>query len=148
MRVRRAKLDRLRDSGVDPFPVGFPRTSTTGDIREQYADLPPDSASGDRVGIAGRVVLNRPGGKLCFATLRDGTGDLQVMLSLDKVGQDGLDAWKADVDLGDHVGVEGEVITSKRGELSVLADHWVLTSKALRPLPEKWKGLQDPEARV
>ncbi|MDX6287381.1 MAG: lysyl-tRNA synthetase, class [Frankiales bacterium] len=148
MKVRRDKLDRLRDSGVDPYPVGFPRTTTTAELRQKYADLPTDTATGDRVGIAGRVMLNRPGGKLCFATLRDGTGDLQVMLSLDRVGQEQLDAWKSDVDLGDHVGIEGEVITSKRGELSVLADRWALTSKALRPLPEKWHGLSDPEARV
>jgi len=70
------------------------------------------------------------------------------MLSLDKVGEESLSAWKRDVDLGDHVAVEGEVISSRRGELSVLADAWSLASKALRPLPEKWKGLSDPEARV
>src|SRR5699024_11843452 len=103
---------------------------------------------GPRVAIAGRVLLYRPGGKLCFATLRDATGDLQIMLSLDKVGQERLDAWKADIDLGDHVGVEGEVITSRRGELSVMVDTWTLTAKCLRPLPEKHKGLTDPEARV
>jgi lysyl-tRNA synthetase class 2 len=148
MRVRREKLDRLRASGIDPYPVGFPRTTTNAELREKYADLPIDTATGDRVGVAGRVVLNRPGGKLCFATLRDGSDDLQVMLSLDRVGEESLAAWKNDVDLGDHVGVEGDVITSKRGELSVLADRWALTSKALRPLPEKWHGLSDPEARV
>src|SRR6185503_8119790 len=78
----------------------------------------------------------------------DGTADLQVMLSLDKVGDDSLEKWKRDIDLGDHVSVEGEVISSRRGELSILADTWMLASKALRPLPEKWKGLADPEARV
>jgi lysyl-tRNA synthetase class 2 len=93
-------------------------------------------------------VLSRTGGKLCFATLRDGTDDLQVMLSLDRLGEERLAAWKADIDLGDHVGVEGEVITSKRGELSVLVDRWELTAKCLRPLPDKHKGLTDPEARV
>ena len=94
------------------------------------------------------MVLSRTGGKLCFATLRDGTGELQVMLSLDQVGEESLAAWKADVDLGDHVGVEGEVISSRRGELSVLADRWAMLAKALRPLPDKHKGLTDPEARV
>jgi len=93
-------------------------------------------------------MLSRIGGKLCFATLRDGTGDIQVMISLNGVGADRLEAWKRDVDLGDHVGVTGEVITSRSGELSVLATSWVLTAKSLRPLPEKHAGLSDPEARV
>ncbi|MFC4563875.1 bifunctional lysylphosphatidylglycerol synthetase/lysine--tRNA ligase LysX [Nocardiopsis mangrovi] len=148
MRIRREKLDRLRGEGADPFPVGFPRTTGIGDVREKFGDLGPDSATGERVGIAGRVMLYRTGGKLCFATLRDPSGDLQVMLSLDRLGADSLAAWKSDVDLGDHVGVEGEVITSRRGELSVMVDSWALTAKCLRPLPDKHKGLTDPEARV
>jgi len=148
MRVRRAKLDRLIASGVDPYPVAFPRTATVADVRGRFGDLGVDQASGERVAIAGRVILNRIGGKLCFATLRDGTGDLQVMLSLDRLGDERLAAWKTDVDLGDQIGVSGEVITSRRGELSVLAESWVLTSKALRPLPDKHRGLADPEARV
>ena len=93
-------------------------------------------------------MLSRNGGKLCFATLRDGTGDIQVMISLNGVGADRLEAWKREVDLGDHVGVTGEVITSRSGELSVLASSWVLTAKSLRPLPEKYAGLSDPETRV
>src|SRR5664280_1424575 len=116
-------------------------------VGERITALAPDTATGEHVGVAGRVVLNRLGGKLCFATLRDGSGDLQVMFSLDRLGADALAHWKSDVDLGDHVGVEGEVITSRRGELSVLADRWVLTAKSLRPLPEKFRGLSDPEAR-
>jgi lysyl-tRNA synthetase class 2 len=147
-RVRREKLERLRASGVDPYPVQVPRTDTLADVRTRFPGLAADETTGERVAVAGRVVLKRDSGKLCFATLRDGTADLQVMLSLDKVGADSLDAWKRDIDLGDHVAVEGEVISSKRGELSVLADGWTLASKALRPLPEKWKGLADPEARV
>ncbi len=149
MRVRRDKLDRLRAQGVDPYPLGFPRTATVAELRATYADLGPDEVrTGDQVGVVGRVMLSRIGGKLCFATLRDGTGDLQVMLSLDALGAEALAAWKSDVDLGDHVGVEGEVVTSRRGELSVLASRWAITAKALRPLPDKHKGLTDPEARV
>ncbi len=148
VRVRRAKLDRMRAEGIDPYPVGFPRTATAAEVREAHPDLAVDVATGERVGVVGRVVLSRAGGKLCFATLRDGTGELQVMLSLDRVGEESLARWKADVDLGDHVGVEGEVITSKRGELSVLADSWAITAKCLRPLPDKHKGLADVEARV
>jgi lysyl-tRNA synthetase class 2 len=100
------------------------------------------------VSVVGRVVLKRDGGKLCFATLRDGSGDLQVMLSLDRLGEERLTAWKRDIDLGDHVAVDGEVVTSRRGELSVMAQEWTLAGKALRPLPEKWRGLSDPETRV
>ena len=85
-------------------------------------------------------MLYRNGGKLCFATIRDGTGDIQVMISLDRVGEQALAAWKRDVDLGDHVGVDGEVITSRSGELSVLADSFAITAKALRPLPDKHAG--------
>ena len=100
------------------------------------------------VSVAGRVMLSRIGGKLCFAILRDGTGDIQLMISLAGVGEERLAAWKHDVDRGDHVGVTGEVITSQSGELSVLASSWTLTAKSLRPLPEKFRGLTDPESRV
>jgi lysyl-tRNA synthetase, class II len=148
MRVRREKLERLRERGEEAYPVTVPRTTTLADLRSRFPDLEVDSATGERVAVAGRIVLKRDSGKLCFATLRDGTADLQVMLSLDKVGAESLEGWKREVDLGDHVSVEGEVIASRRGELSVLADRWTLASKALRPLPEKWKGLADPEARV
>jgi lysyl-tRNA synthetase, class II len=148
MQVRLDKLDRIRAAGGDPYPVGFPRTATIAEIREKYPDLEPDTATGDRVGVTGRVMLSRIGGKLSFATIRDGTGDIQAMISLDRVGEQALAAWKRDLDLGDHVGVEGEVITSRSGELSVLADSYAITAKALRPLPEKYAGLSDPEARV
>jgi lysyl-tRNA synthetase class 2 len=117
-------------------------------VRERFGHLDVDSASGETVAVAGRVVLYRASGKLCFATLQEGDATLQVMVSLAGVGPDRLAAWKTDVDLGDHVGVTGEVISSRRGELSVLANDWQLTSKALRPLPDKHKGLTDPEARV
>ncbi len=148
MRVRMAKLERLRAAGVDPYPVGFPRTTTIAALREKYVGLDREVSTGDRAGVTGRVILNRPSGKLVFATIRDGTGDLQVMLSLDRIGAESIAAWKRDVDLGDHVGVEGEVITSRRGELSVLAESFAITSKCLRPLPDKHKGLTDIESRV
>nr|WP_019875034.1 bifunctional lysylphosphatidylglycerol synthetase/lysine--tRNA ligase LysX [Sporichthya polymorpha] len=148
MRVRREKLERLRATGVDPYPVTFERTATAAELAAKHTGLEPDTHTGETAGVTGRVLLSRVGGKLCFATLRDGSGDIQVMLSLDKLGPDALAAWKSDVDLGDHVGITGEVITSKRGELSVLADSWTLTAKCLRPLPDKHKGLSDPEALV
>jgi lysyl-tRNA synthetase, class II len=138
----------MLEAGIDPYPVGYPRTATAGELRAKYGSLPPDAATGEIAGVAGRVMLSRIGGKLCFATLRDGTGDIQAMIRVDMVGEDALAAWKQDVDLGDHVGVTGEVITSRSGELSVLADSFAITAKSLRPLPEKHKGLTDPESRV
>jgi lysyl-tRNA synthetase, class II len=148
VRVRFDKRARMLASGTDPYPVGYPRTTTVAALREKYGDLPPDTATGEIVGVVGRVMLSRNVGKLCFATLRDGTGDIQAIIRLDKVGEEALAAWKRDVDRGDHVGVTGEVITSRSGELSVLADSFAITAKALRPLPEKHHGLTDPEARV
>jgi len=148
MKVRLAKRERMLASGVDPYPVGFPRTGSISELRARYPSLEPDTATGEKVGVTGRVMLSRTGGKLCFATIRDGTGDIQVMISLDRVGADALAAWKQDVDLGDHIGVYGEVISSRRGELSVLADRFAITAKSLRPLPDKHKGLSDVESRV
>ncbi|MFI6066004.1 lysine--tRNA ligase [Micromonospora sp. NPDC051227] len=148
MKVRREKRDRMLAEGVEPYPVGFPRTTTLAQVRAGYADLPTDTATGDQVAVTGRVIFVRNTGKLCFATLRDGDGtELQAMLSLDRVGPERLEAWKRLVDLGDHVGVTGEVITSRRGELSVLAEQWEMTAKALRPLPVAHKPLSE-EARV
>ncbi len=148
MQVRLAKAERMRAAGIDAYPAGYPRTHTIGQVRDEFGELPPDTKTGREAAVAGRVVLSRDGGKLCFAVLRDGTGEMQVMISLAKVGEDALAAWKADVDLGDHVGVTGEVISSRSGELSVLADSFAITAKALRPLPDKHKGLTDPQARV
>jgi lysyl-tRNA synthetase, class II len=148
MRVRRSKRDRMLADGVEPYPLGFPRTATLAQIRERYSELPTDTATGDTVSVTGRVIFIRNSGKLCFATLRDGDGtELQAMLSLDRVGAERLEDWKRLVDLGDHVGITGEVITSRRGELSVLADSWTMTAKALRPLPVAHRPLSE-EARV
>jgi lysyl-tRNA synthetase, class II len=148
VRVRLEKRARMLESGIDPYPVGYPRTTTAAALREKYGSLPPDTETGDVVGVTGRVMLSRIGGKLCFAKLRDGRTDIQVMIRVDKVGESALAMWKRDVDLGDHVGVTGEVITSRSGELSVLADCFAITAKSLRPLPEKHAGLADPESRV
>lgn len=147
LRVRREKRDRLIAAGVEPYPTGYPRTTSLAEVRRTHTDLEPDTATGRVVGVTGRVLLNRVTGKLCFATIREAGEDLQVMLSLDRVGAERLAAWKSDVDLGDQIGVTGEVITSRRGELSVLADDWALTAKALRPLPNAHKPMNE-ETRV
>ncbi len=147
-RVRRDTYDRLVAEGIDPYPVGHERTTTLGEIRSQFENLPPDSRTGAAVAVTGRVLLSRTHGGVCFALLRDGSGDLQVMLTAAETGAESLREWNRNVDLGDHVGVVGEVVTSKRGELSVLATSWAITAKCLRPLPDKRRGLSDPEAKV
>lgn len=148
MRVRRGKLDRMRAEGRDPYPVAVPRTHTLAEIRAKYPDLAPDARTGERVGVAGRVIFIRNTGKLCFATLREGSDtELQAMLSQDLLGAEALAAWKAEVDIGDHVFVGGEIISSRRGELSVLADAWQMAAKALRPLPVAHKPMSE-ETRV
>ncbi|MFX1756736.1 lysyl-tRNA synthetase [Rhodococcus gordoniae] len=148
MRVRREKRERLLAQGSEAYPVTIARTHTLAEIRAEYPDLEPDTATGTVVGVAGRVMFSRNTGKLCFATLQEGDGtQLQVMLSLAGVGEDALAGWKSDVDLGDIVFVHGEVISSRRGELSVMADSWTMASKALRPLPVAHKEMNE-EARV
>ena len=147
-RIRQAKRERLLAQGRDPYPVEVARTHTLAEIRQAYPDLAADTATGVLVGVAGRVIFARNSGKLCFATLQEGDGTpLQAMIGLDQVGQVSLDAWKSDVDLGDIVFVHGEVISSRRGELSVLADSWQIVSKALRPLPVAHKEMSE-ESRV
>ena len=147
-RIRQGKRQRLIDEGRDPYPVAVPRTHSLAEVRAGYPDLPADATTGDVVGVTGRVVLARNSGKLCFATLQEGDGtQLQAMISLAGVGEGALEAWKADVDLGDIVFVRGEVISSRRGELSVLADSWQMAAKALRPLPVAHKEMSE-ETRV
>lgn len=134
--IRLAKRERLIESGAEAYPVAVDITHTIEQVRAKYPDLEIDVATGDKVAIAGRVMFQRNTGKLCFATLQSGLGSrIQVMLSQDKVGESNLEHYKELVDLGDHLFVSGEVITSKRGELSVLADSWKIAAKTIRPLP-------------
>lgn len=148
IRVRRRKLDRLREAGIDPYPATAPRTHTLAQVREEAGELGPDVESGKTVSVVGRVILKRDMGHLAFATLRDGSGDLQVMVDVQHLGEELLDFWEHSIDLGDQVAVTGEVIATHKGELSVRATSVMLTSKSLRPLPDKHKGLTDPEARI
>ncbi len=149
-RVRREKRQRLIDSGVEPYPRNVPRTHTLRQVRQTYegAGLESGAGTGDRVAVTGRVIFLRNTGKLCFARLREGDGtELQVMLSLAEVGEERLEAFKSLVDIGDHLAVEGEVVLSRRGELSVQASDWRMATKALRPLPNEHNPLSE-EARV
>ncbi|MBS45516.1 MAG: lysine--tRNA ligase [Nocardioides sp.] len=146
--VRREKRARLLADGHAPYPVTLDRTHSLAEVREQWGRLETGEETQDVVGVAGRVIFVRNTGKLCFATLQEGIGTrLQVMLSLAEVGEEALEQWKRMVDLGDHVFVEGRVICSRRGELSVMASRWQMASKALRPLPVLHKELSE-ESRV
>lgn len=148
VRVRSAKREQMLAEGIDPYPPHVPVTHTIRQVREQWGHLQTGEETQDEVGIAGRVVFVRNTGKLCFASLQAGDGTrLQVMLSLAEVGSDSLAAWKSRVDLGDHVFVQGRVISSRRGELSVMAQAWQVASKALQPLPVLHKDLSE-EQRV
>ncbi|MBF6247106.1 lysine--tRNA ligase, partial [Nocardia elegans] len=144
MRIRREKRERLLEAGTEAYPVVVPRTHSLAEIRAAHPDLAPDTQTGQQVGVAGRVIFLRNTGKLCFATLQEGDGTkLQAMISLNGVGADALAAWKADVDLGDFVFVHGEVIASRTGELSVMADSWSMAAKSLRPLPVAHKEMNE-----
>lgn len=154
MQVRRAKRQRLLDEGVAPYPIEVARTHTIAEIRETYdgrlqtGELEPDTHTGDVVSISGRVVFLRNTGKLCFVRLREGAGaEIQAMLSLADLGEEKLADFKALVDLGDLLAVTGEVITSRRGELSVQTSDWQIAAKTLRPLPNEHRPLSE-EARI
>lgn len=150
--VRLAKRDKLNaetsDLGGGAYPVTVPVTHTIAQVRQKYEHLETDTASGEIVGVAGRIVFQRNTGKLCFAALQAGDGSrLQAMVSLAEVGEDSLARWKELVDLGDHVFVRGEVISSKRGELSVMVSDWQIAAKAVLPLPNMYAELNE-ETRV
>jgi lysyl-tRNA synthetase class 2 len=142
--AKREKLNELSDA----YPVSLPITHTIAQVRAEFPELEIDVATGKTVSVAGRVVFARNTGKLCFATLQSGDGErIQAMVSLDKVGEESLELYKELVDLGDHLFVEGEVITSKRGELSILAASWKMAAKTIRPLPNLHNELSE-EFRV
>ena len=147
-RIRLGKRDRLIASGAGAYPVAVPVTTTIPAVRAKFPNLETDAVTGHTVGLAGRIVHLRNTGKLCFASLQSGDGSrIQAMVSLAEVGEESLTEWKDLVDLGDHLFVSGEVISSRRGELSVLVKQWSIASKAVRPLPNLHAELSE-ETRV
>jgi lysyl-tRNA synthetase class 2 len=146
--ARRASLERLggeRAFALDLRSVlGADEPVPTGRIHADHRDLEPDTTTAERVVVAGRVVLKRDLGKLKFATIRDREGDLQLVFAQTSIPEDRF-ALLDEVDLGDIIGADGRIGTTRRGELSVFVDRWAMLTKALRPLPEKWHGLQDPD---
>ncbi|RZT60828.1 lysyl-tRNA synthetase class II [Microcella alkaliphila] len=146
--VRLDKRERMLAAGIEPYAIGLEVTDSIPAVRERFPELDADVQTGERVALAGRIVFSRNTGKLCFATLQSGDGArIQVMVSLAEVGDESLAQWKEFTDLGDHVYVEGEVITSRRGELSIMVSSWAIAAKAILPLPTLHKELSE-ETRV
>ena len=144
--VRREKLDRLRERGVDPYPVGFTRTITLAGVAERWGGLAAGEETADEVRVAGRVMLRHAVGGLTFWTIRQGADQLQIMLARNVLGEEAY-AEALEWDPGDWVGADGVVVRTRRGELSVKAASVTLLTKSLRPLPDKWRGLSDVETR-
>jgi lysyl-tRNA synthetase class 2 len=142
--ARRESLERLRSNGIEPFALRFDPDATAAEIRERHGALGPDTELDERVTVAGRIVLKRDIGKLKFLVLRDRTGDVQLVC--DEAHTEPA-SWSLleDVDLGDIVGASGRVGTTRKGELSVFVERMTMLTKSLRPLPEKWHGLKDPD---
>ena len=130
----------------DGYPYRFERTSTAAELHESHRDLAPESATGAEAAVAGRIMLLRSFGRLVFATLRDGSGTIQLFVDQAVIGDDAF-AEFGELELGDWVGASGDVVTTKRGELSVRVAGFTLLQPSLRPLPDKWHGLTDVEQR-
>ncbi len=143
---RLGKIDELRTAGTNPYPYRFDRTHTLAELRAVHGGLEAATETDFEVAIAGRVMLMRDSGKLVFATMRDRDGEVQLFVSKAVIGDDAFEAFKG-LDLGDWVGVHGSVMTTKKGELSVKVQRAELLSKAVRPMPDKWKGLTDTDTR-
>ena len=143
--ARLAKIDALRSAGVEPYPYRFERSAFADDLRDRHRDLEPEARTGESVVVAGRLMGMRDIGSLAFGVLADPTGRIQLFAEESVLGE-GFAAF-TDLDVGDWIGAEGEVITTRRGELSVRVESFTLLAKGLRPLPEKWHGLKDVEQR-
>ncbi len=142
---RRGKLDALRAAGIDPFPHEFRDRSTAAAVLDRHAGLQDGEETADKVRLAGRLTARRGHGKAAFLDLSDRSGRIQLHARKDVLG----DSYESLVglDLGDVVGVEGAPFRTRRGELSVRVDDWILLSKSLRPPPDKYHGLADVEQR-
>ena len=151
MQVRRQKLQELIDLGIDPFGKRFERSATASELKSQWDEFSKeelhDKEDESHVSIAGRLMTKRGKGKAGFAHVQDLTGQIQIYVRKDQIGEEDFDnLWKG-ADLGDIVGIEGVMFKTNTGELSVKAKTFTLLSKALRPLPDKFHGLQDIEQR-
>ncbi|MCI0530521.1 MAG: lysine--tRNA ligase [candidate division Zixibacteria bacterium] len=143
IKARQDKLAKLKEQGINPYPYSFQRTHLSTEILSDFEKL---SASGEEVRIAGRILTLRGHGKSLFFHYADGKGKIQVYVKSDVVGPEKFSLFDQ-VDLGDFMGVTGKVFKTKTGEITVNASDFTILSKSLRPLPEKWHGLQDKELR-
>ena len=147
LRDRREKLERIREAGIDPFPHEFTEREEIAEVRAAHEGLAAGIETDSRHRIAGRIVARRGHGKAAFLDLRDGSGQIQLHATADKLGEEAFELL-VDLDLGDFVGVEGTALATRRGgELSLAIDHWRLLAKSLRPPPDKFHGLEDVETR-
>jgi lysyl-tRNA synthetase, class II len=144
--ARRAKLDRLRADGVDPFPHAFPGVQSIASIQAAHADLPAGEDSDARYRVAGRLHARRGQGGMAFLDLDDRSGRIQLQAKVDVLGEERM-ARLLELDLGDIIGVDGLAFRSKRGELTLRVEDFVLLAKTLRPPPDKFHGLHDVETR-
>lgn len=144
--VRRQKLDELREEGIDPFGHRFERTHLMSQLHDEYGDMDKDELADKnvQVTVAGRMVSKRGKGKVGFADLKDRSGKIQIYVRKDVVGEDVYHIFKRS-DLGDHLGFGGQLIKTDTGELTIRAESITFLSKALRPLPDKYHGLQNQE---
>lgn len=146
MRQRKEKLNEIRKAGIDPYPHQYAPTHTTLDIREEYDHVTDTPDETHRVTVAGRIMTKRDHGKSSFVNLQDSTGKIQLYVRRDGVGADDYLVYRR-FDVGDIIGAAGVVFRTRTGELTVLVDSVKLLSKSIRPLPEKWHGLQDKQTR-
>ncbi|MEJ5186526.1 MAG: lysine--tRNA ligase [Candidatus Geothermincolales bacterium] len=145
-RRRLEKLEAWKEKGVSPYALRFDKADLASDLQDRFRELPAGDGSGYRTSVAGRIMALRRHGKATFADLQDNGGRIQLLASLDGLGEEGYEDFQF-LDIGDFVGVRGEVFRSRRGELTVRVEEFTLLSKSLRPLPEKWHGLRDVELR-
>jgi len=145
-RVRRQKLADLREKGVEPYPYRFERSHSNEELQDKYRPLTDGEETQDVVRVAGRIMARRDTGKLQFIDLLDATGKIQLFISKATIGEAAFETLSL-LDIGDFIGAEGAVRRTKKGELSVAVTSWELLSKSLRPLPDKWHGLEDVETR-
>ncbi|MBI2629588.1 lysine--tRNA ligase [Candidatus Pacearchaeota archaeon] len=147
IKERMRKIEELKEKKVELYAHSFDKKNGCAELQEKYKDLKPEAKTSDKVKTAGRVMTIRDIGKLIFADLKDGSGRIQLQLQEGETDEKDMDFFKKYIDMGDFIGVEGKIVRTKRGELSILADKVELLTKAILPLPEKWHGLQDKEER-
>jgi lysyl-tRNA synthetase class 2 len=147
-RARRAKIELLQRAGREAYPATVERTRTVAELRARHDGLPAGQCTDEIVSVAGRVSAARDFGGVTFAVLREDNATIQLILTAEDTPADAHLLWRRTVDLGDQVSVTGEIVASKRGELSILVDRWTMAAKCLHPLPDPRAGFTDPEARV